>query len=329
MKTKNRFYLSFAKLLPSSYRKHIAQLLIYAGEHGNADMWLGSANILGLLAAAAVTLFPWSYHGSFSLKYFAVAIISYLLIQFFTYMIIYFKAEDRTKRIEDALPDALQLLSANLRAGMTPYKALKVSAIKEFGPLSEEINHAASLALGTESFSVTLLRITKRVRSETLDRALKLFTSAMKSGGHLAQMLKELADDISQTKQLRDELITNTKTYTSFILFTIIIGTPLLLSISIYFVDVITGMQAKSLPSDVGFGLDFLAGKVEITVDFLVKMSLVMLALTSLLASMLLGVIKDGKEKNGIKFAVPMIIICLVVFFAFRYMITNLFGNVF
>jgi archaeal flagellar protein FlaJ len=329
METRDRFYISFAKFFPYSYQKNLKQLLIYAGDKTPVEIWLGSGNILGLLLFIAISLFPWAYFGNFKLHYFGIGIIAYIMVQFFIYLLIYFKVEDRAKRVEDALPDALQLMSSNLRAGMTPYKALKLSARKEFGPLAEEINEATSMALGTENFTTTLLRISDRVRSETLDRALQLFTSAMRSGGHLAQMLKELADDISQTKQLRDELITNTKTYTAFILFTIIVGTPLLLAISIYFVDVITGMQSKSISGDVGFGMDFLAGKIALTVDFLVKVSIAMLTITGLLASMLLGVIKEGQEKHGLKYAVPIIATCLIMFVVLRAVITNMFGGTF
>ncbi|HIH42778.1 TPA: type II secretion system F family protein [Candidatus Woesearchaeota archaeon] len=329
MRPKDKIYLNFARVFPNSYRNHLASILVYGGEKKNVDYWLGSGTVLALLMMFKIVLIPWVFFGAFQRLYFIIGVIVFLFIEFLVYLFAYFKAEDRTARIEKALPDALQLIAANLKAGMTPYKAIKLSARKEFGPLAEEIDYATSHALGTESFETTLLRISERTNSETLDRALKLFTSAMKSGAHLAKLLEDLGNDISQTRELKNELITSTKTYTAFILFTIMVGTPLLLAISIHFVTIVSEMQEKSNISNVGFGLEFLAGKVVITPDFLTKMSLVMLVLTSLLASMLLGVIKEGKEKQGLRYAPMLIIGCLTVFYVSKYIIGNVFGNLF
>lgn len=329
MRPKDKIYLNFARIFPNSYRNNLAKLLVYGGEKRDVDYWLGSGTVLALLMMFKIILIPWVVFGAFQRLYFIIGVIMFLFIEFLVYLVAYFKAEDRTARIERALPDALQLIAANLKAGMTPYKAIKLSARREFGPLAEEIDYATSHALGTESFETTLLRISERTNSETLDRALKLFTSAMKSGAHLAKLLEDLGNDISQTRELKNELITSTKTYTAFILFTIMVGTPLLLAISIHFVTIVSAMQEKSNISNVGFGLEFLAGKVVITPDFLTKMSLAMLVLTSLLASMLLGVIKEGKEKQGLRYAPMLIIGCLCVFYVSKYIIGNVFGNLF
>ncbi len=329
MKTKDKIYLNFARVFPNSHKNHLAKLLIYGGEIKSADYWLGSGTLLALLVMINIILIPWVFFGGFQRLYFIIGLIVFVFIEFLVYLFAYFKAEDRTARIEKALPDALQLIAANLKAGMTPYKAIKLAARKEFGPLAEEIDYATSRSLGTESFETTLLRISERTSSETLDRTLKLFTSAMKSGAHLAKLLEDLGSDISQTRELKNELVTSTKTYTAFILFTIIVGTPLLLAISIHFVTIVSAMQEKSNISNVGFGLEFLAGKVVITPDFLTKVSLALLVITSILASMLLGVIKEGKEKHGFRYAPMLITGCLIVFYVSKYIIGNVFGNLF
>src|SRR3989338_24455 len=329
MRPKDKIYLNFARIFPNSYRNNLAKLLVYGGEKRDVDYWLGSGTVLALLMMFKIILIPWVVFGAFQRLYFIIGVIMFLFIEFLVYLVAYFKAEDRTARIERALPDALQLIAANLKAGMTPYKAIKLSARREFGPLAEEIDYATSHALGTESFETTLLRISERTNSETLDRALKLFTSAMKSGAHLAKLLEDLGNDISQTRELKNELITSTKTYTAFILFTIMVGTPLLLAISIHFVTIVSAMQEKSNISNVGFGLEFLAGKVVISPDFLTKVSIAMLVITSLLASMLLGVIKEGKEKQGLRYAPMLIIGCLTMFYVSKYIIGNVFRNLF
>ena len=322
-----RLYLTLARLLPLKYRNSVKQLSIYAGQSLDVDIYLGLATTLGLSFAIISLLIPFAFAQDFTALFAAVAVGVFVFIELIAYLSVYFKAEDRTKRVEEALPDALQLVAANVRAGMTPYKALKLAARKEFGPLSEEINHVTSRAMGTESFADLLLEMSKRIRSETLERAMEMFTTAMRSGGRLAVLLEELAKDIDETRSLKRDLMTSTKTYISFIMFTIILGAPMLLSISIQFITVITSMQAKAGVSDAGFGLSMLAGEITITADFLTKLSIAMLIMTSLLASMLLGTIKEGKPKYGFRYAPIIIVGSLIAFVVFRHFVANFFGS--
>ncbi len=321
MEIEQRIYINFAKILPRKYKNSFQQLLIYAGMKQSAEVWLGNTLFIGLLLATLVFWIPKALYGKFMINYVIIAIGLFIFAQIIGYLIVYFKSEERTRQVEDSLPDAFQIIAANLRSGMTPYKALKLTARKEFGPLQGEIKYATSRALGTESFSDTLLRMSERIKSDMLDRSLKLFTTAMRSGGHLAPLLEELAADIAETKAIKNELRTNTKTYTAFIMFTIIIGTPLLLAISINFVKMVADMQTKIGPATAGFGMGFLAGEVTITPDFLTKMSMIMLIMTALLASMLMGVINEGKPKYGLKYAPTIIIGCIIVFFISNYFV--------
>lgn len=328
MELKQRIYLIFGRAMPLRYRLHLKELIVYSGQDIDVNQYLGSSTIMAFLFSIASLLIPKALAMPFDIYIILFAIITFLMVEFAAYLAIYFKVEDRTKRVENILPDALQLIAANIRAGMTPYQALKRAAREEFGPLAEELNRATSRALGTESFSDALVSISKRIRSEILGRAIDLFTTAMHSGGHLAKLLEELAVDVEETRSLKKELVTSTKTYVAFIMFTIIIGAPLLLGISIQFITIVTDMQASSGVSDVGFGMSFLAGEVVISADFLVKVSIGLLVVTSVLAAILLGTIREGKPTYGFRYAPIIAIGSLAAFFIFRHVITNFFGSI-
>jgi len=324
MRPKERAYLNFARIFPKAYREHIGKLLVYAGEKTDTDSFLGSSLILSFIAFILVLSIPVSLFNDFKNIYLIFGLIFVVLIQALYYMVIYFKAQDRTVRIEQALPDALMLLSANLKAGMTPFQALRASGRKEFGPLKEEIDRATAKSLGTESFSDALTGISEKIKSDMLERSLKLFTTAMKSGGHLAKLLEELARDIAETKSMKKELVTNTKSYSMFIMFTVIIGTPLLMAIAIHFLSIVTNLQPRTGDVTAGFGLEFLSGRIEITTGFLSNLSIVMLILTSLLACMFLGVIKEGKAKYGLRYAPIVMAGSFLVFYLVRHFIGKL-----
>lgn len=328
MRLIDRIYINFAELLPHTYRKNFAKLLVYAGVDLNADIWLGSALMLGFFVFTIIIIIPWAFFLAFTYKYIFYAFLALALVNIAAYLVIYFKAEDRTNKVEDSLPDALQLVSANIRSGMTPFQALKFSARKEFGPLKEVVDYAIARALGTESFADVLMKMSERIRSEIFERTLKLFTSSMKSGGKLAKLLEELSNDIAETRGLKRELVTNTKSYQMFIMFTIIVGTPLLLATAIHFIGMITEtQQVADIGTTGSFGLNILSGEIAITASFLNSISIVFLIVTAVLAAILIGVIAEGKPKYGFKWAPIIITGCLVMFYISKYFISWFIGG--
>jgi hypothetical protein len=109
-------------------------------------------------------------------------------------------------------------------------------------------------------------------------------------------------------------------------MFTIIIGAPLLLAIAIQFIEIITRISAQAnLGNAASIGLALFSGEIIITTDFLFKTSIILIILTGLLASMLIGVIQEGKMKDGMKLAPIIIIATFAVFFIAK----NLIGTMF
>jgi flagellar protein FlaJ len=321
----SKLYRTLARIYPNPYKNRFAKMMIFAGMTEDANLYLGKALVYSTMAFFATlaisSLFGYILYGAI------IGLVLAVLIQFLSYTKAFFRMDARTKKAEASLPDALQLMASNLRAGMTPYQAMVLAKRKDFGPIEEEFSYATTKALGNESFTQVLLNIGKRINSATLERAMKLIISSLKSGGHLANLLEELARDISETRSLRNEIITNTRTYTMFILFAVIFGAPLLFSISIHFVGVVNNMQAKSNIATSDFGLGLLIGQLDITPEFLGQVSVVTLTVTSFLACFLIGVISQGKGKYGLKYAPILIGGSLLMFFVARVVVSSLFTS--
>jgi pilus assembly protein TadC len=327
MKRKSRIYTSFAKIIPYLYRNYINQLLVYGGEKKrNADDWLGAGNIIGI--AGTITLFVISFlsFSGFSRALFLVyGILFFFAIHFIIFIFLHLKMEDRTRRIEEKLPDVLQLTATNIRSGMTPFRALKLSSKEEFGPLKEEIDYVTMRSLGTVNFSEVLLSINRRVKSEVLERSLRLFTNAMRTGGHLAQLLEDIARDIVETRTLKKELVTSTRTYTMFILFMVVVGTPLMLSVALSFLNNILAIQPSAPVTTIG-SVGGIVNKIVIMPDFMFKMSIAMLIITSAMASILSGVIKEGSYVYGFRSAPFVTIMSLAAFFVINFLVKGFLG---
>ena len=317
---------SISMIFPKNYVKTIKQLVIYSGFEKTAYYFIGKTFLISLFLSIFLILF--GFISPYNILIFILfAIISLPFCQFMLYIYLYFKSDNRKTEIENVLPDALQLISSNMQAGLTPFEAIKAAARKEFGPLAQELNKATSKAMGLSDFNQELMKIGDRVDSTVLKRTLKLITSSMSSGSHLAVLLEDLSEDISDSQSLKKEMVTNTKTYTMFIMFTIIVGAPLLLAISVHFVGMVQNMQSSATLSTDEFGLGFLSGDIEITPEFLTNVSLIILTLTSLLATMLTGVINKGEMKAGLKYSPFVILGSIVLFYISKIVISGFFST--
>lgn len=326
MNLKERLYISLAHLMPKPYLDSIAKSAKYAGYKGNQKRFIGSVVVFGLLMVFISLFSPLALFGEYSFRYLPYGFVLFFVSLLISHAGLYFKMQQRVDEAEGFLPDVLQLISVNLHAGMTPFAAIKLAGRGEFGCLAQEIKTATTKALGIESFSKSLLSIKDSINSVVLSRVLKLISTSLMTGGHLASLLDELADEIRQTQGLKREMISKTKTYTAFILFTILFGTPVLLAISIHFVSMIQGITDTNDLGDMSqFDLGFMGGELPITESFLIKLSFFMLSMTCFIASMLMGVINKGSMKYGLKYVLGLIPAGLVMFAIARYLVTNMF----
>ncbi|OIO64287.1 hypothetical protein AUJ68_06725 [Candidatus Woesearchaeota archaeon CG1_02_57_44] len=316
------FGRGLSRYAPRSVRARVIMLCRTSGYGGSPLSLLGGVMGAGVLLGAMVLLLPFAMGHAITAGYWLVALAFVVVCPLLLLLLLDFRAEDRAKHVEEVLPDALQLIGANIRAGMTPFMALQAANRKEFGPLTEELDTAMRHGMGTLGFEKACMRICERIHSEALNRTMTLFTTALRSGGRLARMLEEMGRDLADRQALRRELVTGTKTYTAFIMFAVIIGAPLLLSISVAYLGMVSGMKATTGPT-AGFGLDFLSGDIGVTQEFLLGISGIMLGGTALLASILLGAIQRGRPLSGLRMAPLMVGATLLAFYVLKGMMAG------
>ena len=326
---RKRLYISFSRMYPSGMREDMGKLLVFGGYEEHPALFIGPTVVLSLLVLAIGFLLPFSLYGEFDPMFALYSVLGFSAVHLLSYMVVYFRAEDRSTRVEKILPDALQLIASNIKAGMTPFAAIRLAARPDFGPLETELKKATVHALGESSFALSLMSMTERIRSESLKRAMGLFTTSMKSGGHLADLLEETSKDIAESQSLKNEMVANTKTYLLFIMFTVALGAPVLLAISIQFVSMSDSLKAKMGSSELVGELGMGGGENSITVEFLTNASYGIILITTALASAMIGVITEGKEKYGAKYMPILATIALIVFYFGRIAVSGFIGTTF
>ncbi len=234
----------------------------------------------------------------------------------------------RVKKIEDAFPDFLQLVSSNLRAGMTIDKAMILSAREEFDPLDKEIMKAGKEIATGHSVEDALLSMSKRIGSEKITKTILLIISGLKAGGNLAILLEETAVNIKERDFVEKRAASNVLMYVIFIFVAVSIGAPALFSLSSVLVKVLTNILS-TVPEMPATSLPFTLSGIKISVEFVTYFCVVFIIVLDILAALVLGLVSKGEEKEGYKYIIPLLVISLVVFFAIRYLLSGFMGSLF
>ncbi|MBS3093825.1 type II secretion system F family protein [Candidatus Pacearchaeota archaeon] len=248
----------------------------------------------------------------------------------YEYLKEYFKTSARIKKIEDVFPDFLQLMSSNLRAGMTIDRAMLLSSRPEFAPLDEEIlKTGRDITIG-KNIDRALLGLAKRIGSSKIDKIIFLIISGIRSGGDLAILLEQTSRGLRDRSILEKKAASSILMYVIFIFLAVSIFAPALFSLSNVLVTVLTNIFS-GLPDiqNTNINLPFSLSKINISTTFVFYFSIFFMITIDILAAMVLGLVNKGEERQGLKFLPILIVLSLTVFFLTRIIVGNFVGSLF
>jgi len=306
----NYIYQSARRIFPKMSRK-LSDIAYYAG-YEDIESFSGFAILFSFaLSIAAIADLYFFGFGVYSI----LGIFAGPAFYIFIYTIFSFIADSRARFIEKILPDNLQLISANVRAGMTVDKAIWLSARPEFGMLEEEIRKAGGQTMGGKPLKTALNEMSARFNSEVFRRAIRLLVQGMESGGEIAKLLDETASYIRTAQEMQAETNANVAMYVTLIFLASAFAAPMLFAISLHLVEnlekisipeipnIPTGASFGSLPAESEGGEAIhLKAKTSINPETLSYFSLAYLLITTFFSSLIVGAIKTGKSMDGLKF---------------------------
>jgi hypothetical protein len=310
------------RLMPRGYKGKIEELIKFSGNRKTASHFFHTSLIMSLSAGLVMGIIIRDYF----IYIFPIVFVGVFL---FFHGTLYLAVERRSKFVESILPDALQLVAANIKSGFIPSRALVLSARKEFGPLSEGIRNVGKEMMTGKSLQESMGEMTKTIKSEILETTVTLITKGVKAGGQLVALFEETAIDIRRKEAIKKEVRANIMMYAIFIGFAGCAGAPLLYALSGFLVSTISrlgGMvnlpegATSKMPLHMKFGL-------AVSPEFLFLFSILAMAITTIFASMIIGLIGSGKEKDGIKYMPVLLITALAVYFLASFMINAMFGG--
>ncbi len=317
------------RIMPERYKVKIKDWLYFSGSRktpsGFVNYAFSFAFTLGFLLTFLINIYnPLSTLLFFTL-WFSVFLAFFALLHGTLIMII----DKRTKNAEKILPDALQLMAANSRAGYIPSRALLMSARPEFGPLAESIKNVGKEMMTGRPLDESLQQLHKNIKSPMLEKTTKLITEGIKSGGEFAILLEENANDIRRIQILKREMRASVLLYIIFITFAGTICAPVLYSLSSFLIGTIGSFGAMAqVPGGALEQVSFLTfSGLEVSQEFLFFFSIIAILITTSFSGLIIALISHGKERAGIKYVPIMVILGLVIFLLLGSVISTVFGT--
>ena len=235
----------------------------------------------------------------------------------------------RIKKMENAFPDFLQLMASNLRAGMPADQALLMSARKEFDPLDKEIAKLGKELMTGRSIEIAMLDFAERTHSQKIKRTISLIISGLKSGGNMAVLLEETAARTRERYFIQNRAASNVLMYVIFIFAALTIGAPGLFGLSTVLVKVLTDILSTIPATPASASMPFTLSSIELPVSFIIYFSIAFIIAIDILGAFILGLVTKGKEREGVRYIIPIIAVSLTVFFVIRFILLEYFGEFF
>jgi len=306
-------YEYFAQLYPQKLRAKLFKNFDYFILPVRKEFAVGTILFFSFMLALSVSLQFSKILLAFLPSFLALILMfvaSFIFFQVFTYSLISMSSTKKGQFIENILPDALQLISANLRAGMTIDRALMAATRPEFGSFNDQfLIVGKEITTGTR-VSDALLNMTKRVNSERFEKAMQLIVTGMSSGGELSRLLSEVAEHLVHQRTLEQKVKTSVSTYLIFIGAAVGFAAPILYGLSTTIVTIIVDtFSSVDMPtnSNVPFSIEMSEATASFLPAFVKDYTFISIVTLAIMASFLLGLIKKGSPKFGLSY-VPFLI---------------------
>ncbi len=236
----------------------------------------------------------------------------------FFIMMIYFVLDlriyIRTKKMEDLLPDFLQVVSSNLKGGLSFENAILGAIKPRFSILASEMAEVAKKVMTGHDIGTALSELGIKYNSPMLRRTIDLMITELESGGQIANLIDNIVKNIKETKALKEEISSSVISYTIFIAAIVIVIAPLLFALSFHLLTIILGFVSKlsaaggpGIASGVG-GLSLDVSNLSTNPNHFKYFSLSALAIIALFSSMIVSIVEKGNVKGGLKY-IPFFLI--------------------
>ncbi len=247
-----------------------------------------------------------------------------LLVYFYVDLRIY----RRTKKMEEMLPDFLQVVSSNLKGGMSFENALLGAIKPRFSILANEMTEVAKKIMTGYDVSTALSELGRKYNSPMLRRTIDLMIGEFESGGQIADLIDRIVENIKEIVVLKEEISTSAIAYIIFIGAIVIVIAPLLFALSYNLLIVILNFISKLSATAPRAGvLPFTFGEATVDPTTFKNFSIAALAIISFFSSLIVSIVEKGDIKSGLKYIPIFMVGSLVMYLVFMKILSLVFSG--
>lgn len=208
---------------------------------------------LAIVASIIIVLLSVADHVSLPFPPQTMVILVALVFFIFPNMVEFSYQRWRVK-IDNAVPQLLADISAQVKTGINLDRALELAAERNYGPLTGELKKlSAELKLGVP-FDVAIENLIKRVKTVLVDRSFSLLLQANRAGGKIETLLDIIQSDANDLYLLEKERNASIRPYIViiYIVFGVFVAVSVLL-VDSFFTSVLNTHAATTTTTS-GFG---------------------------------------------------------------------------
>ncbi|MBI4017897.1 MAG: type II secretion system F family protein [Candidatus Aenigmarchaeota archaeon] len=311
-----------------AYRDYVREKLSKTSLDMSVDAWqkLQVRASLPLATALAVSVYFFTHSIAITVAAWALSFVSIFAV---FVAILDYLGYAKAREVEDMLPEALELLSSNLKAGLPLKESLQMLMSEEFGQLGVEMSSAAT-EMSTGTPIVEALKSTRfHVASELYGKTIETLSRSVESGVNMDRICGELARNINDLHNIRRDIRASTVTYTLFLSFAALIASPILFALSTFLTEASTQIFSAASETTGGGGapLGLLSFSTTLPpIDLLRNFFLVAIAITSIFTSLGVGIVREGSVRVGLRYMPIFLIVSFVVYFIAKSAVTSIVG---
>ncbi|MEM2131040.1 MAG: type II secretion system F family protein [Candidatus Woesearchaeota archaeon] len=251
-------------------------------------------------------------------------IIGFLFLGFFLYY--EFVIFNRTREIENVLPDFLDDVSVNLRAGMSFDKALWNSIAPEYGVLEKEIEIVAKKVMAGYDTEEALKEFAEKYNSTLLQESIDMILVGLKSGTNISELIEKISENVKDAYYLKKELIASVTSFVIFIAFTAVIISPILFALSFNLMSIIQNLGEKLSTTSSYNILPFNFGYKTINQKDFILFSKISIIIIATISGMIIADLREGSIKAGLKYVFLFGPVAYLIYIITLSLFSSIFG---
>jgi Flp pilus assembly protein TadB len=322
----------FERLVSRGLVRRLSNEIDLAGVKTSVEMLLRAAIIGSILILIGVsyTLFIFKIGVLLDMVFGLLGATLYMVV---IYVLLEYKIDGRKTKLEEMLPDFLQITAANLRSGVALDRAMLLAAKPEFTYLSDDVKEMNRRVFGGESFETALKTFASRYRSYQLSHAVKMILEGLRYGGAVADLLLQISKDMRSQQLMQKEIAGQMFMYSIFIVFAGLIAAPVLYGLTSQMIvttdTVWKGILAQNpggLPTE---GISFLKpSPPQITPSEYHDFSIAAIVVITAFASLIVSAISNGSAMRGIRYLPVFVILGVVIFLVMVTLVSGIFSSI-